>query len=177
MRIKVSSLLTISHSHIDFYLSSAYLKIVIADLEPPKIMPPNLGRGYREPFKPGYDPRRYVPPKGVAPKTGGPKPNLLAATRKAFKSHACAVASAKDPDLAMRHAKVCKLLFEIEQRLSGHGSTQPNSTKNHSLRLSDTVAKVAPISTVKTPTITPQSIDQNASQVKPDGKDLDDCPF
>jgi hypothetical protein len=89
--------------------------------------------GYRPPFKKGaFDPRRFVPQKGVRPKhLYGSTPNLLAATRRAFRKHALATAAATDPDLAMRHAKVCKLFFEIERELTGnrhhHKSSKPHS--------------------------------------------------
>jgi hypothetical protein len=126
--------------------------------------------GYRPPFKKGeFDPRRFVPPKGVRPKhLHGSTPNLLAATRRAFRKHALAIAAAIDPDLAMRHAKVCKLLFAIERELCGERKLH---SKPHLAGLAPS-PKVEPLS----PTITPSPINQSVSQVKPEAKISDVAP-
>jgi hypothetical protein len=79
----------------------------------------------------------------------------------------------------MRHAKVAKLFFDIHQSYTGSGISHKTTKKPHLAHVQP-MAKVAPISTVQSTS----PVDQSASGVKAEGKELpkmpdskEDCPF
>jgi hypothetical protein len=110
---------------------------VLALQSPPQIDENGIPilKGYRPPFRPGFDARRAVQTPGK-PRTGignlTPKAAsiLLAAIRRAFRRHAKASELATDADQAMKRAKVARLFFDMEMELSGH---RHKSSKPHSI--------------------------------------------
>ncbi len=160
---------------------------MIADLDSPKTLPPVLP-GYRPPFNSetgraaGLKTQARIReqrktlntvPKPIDPKRRSERGmrQLIRAVRFAILKHCNASANSTDPDLAMRHAKLVKLFFDIEQSIYGATPSHKTAYKPH-LQKSTMVEPVAPIEPSKSPTIEPASVDQNASQVKPEGKNL-----
>ena len=95
--------------------------------------------GYRPPFQKGYDPRR-----GKGPKVGFKFVTIAQASRLILKME--------------------QVIDELRAEKKSRKSTKKPQLAGK-LNQSTRDSKVAPIS----PTITPQSVDQNASQVKPEG--------
>ncbi len=107
--------------------------------------------GYRLPFQKGDDPRRFKGPY------------------RSYKGMSVA-------DASRVIAKLESLVDELRRKKTSK-SSRANSTKNHGLQLSDTVAKVAPISTVK-PMANPAPIPPVTEVQKPaNTPEIDDCPF
>ena len=154
-------------------------------------------KGYRPPFKKGYDSRRAVQIKGPRPKTPlGTARNILAAVRRSFKQHCEASEFATDIAIAVWHAKLARLFLDMELDLTGKGFRY-NSGKNRDLRKSAAISPIQPIQPIS-PIKTPSSLPPDASlspvpcpdMVRPiatrpesiqttknQSESVDDCPF
>jgi hypothetical protein len=117
---------------------------VIADLEPPKPLPPILP-GYRPPFnsetgraaglksqariREQRELVKAIPKPFVVTLTPRARANLLAAIRRAFRRHCDASVNPELEDSGLNHAKIARLFFDMEMDLLGHGSKSHKSTK------------------------------------------------
>ncbi len=121
------------------------LKSVIAVAETPQIDPNGIPilKGYRPPFKEGYDPRRFN--IGAYRKANPPPPKAkrnvnrtLAAIRRSFYAYCKSARDyANDPALALGHAKVARMFFDMEQQLLGNTSPRSKRSKSTPVSIPD----------------------------------------